>query len=182
MTSIEHHENPACHNWLGKVNGATLGIVDIKCPYGVPGDRLWVKETWKTCNVYDPYSPSQIDSGAAVKFIADGSSRLNGTELWGRVRQSIFMPRWASRITLEIVSVRVERLNDITEDDAKREGITLDSDYWPRIQAESLALAPLGARFAHLWNTINGEFSEISWQKNPWVFAVGFKRVEGGVK
>lgn len=76
----------------------------VPCPYGQPGDRLWVRETWRTSAAYNPYSPSQIDPGAPVLWVADGSCRENGPINWGKTRPSTHMPRWARRITLELVS------------------------------------------------------------------------------
>src|SRR5690606_22458504 len=106
-----------------------LGKV-IQCPYGHPGDRLWVRETWNARPVSEvdsgmyeawaPYKaiPKQQPSNAWVYFEADGDEE-------GPWRPSIHMPRWASRITLEITGVRVERLQDISEADARREGLTI---------------------------------------------------------
>lgn len=127
------------------------------CPYGRPGDRLWVRETWRVFGGRE-YEYQQLAS--AVQYRADevGFEQKD----W---RPSIFMPRWASRITLEVTGARVERLNDISEADAVAEGIppfpTSPSNI-PRMH------------YATLWNSINGAGS---WDANPWVWAISFKRV-----
>lgn len=137
------------------------------CPYGVPGDRLWVKETWRTLKAYDALPPSRVPrEGAQIWCDADG--KPPAATGWGRTRQSIFMPRWASRLTLEVVSVRVERLQEITEADALAEGVSLflssGDATWP------------SARDAYraLWGEINGS---VSWGEDPWVRVVGFRRL-----
>jgi hypothetical protein len=106
----------------------------IRCPYGVPGDRLWVKETWSAARGWDHEKPVRIPVGAAIRYVADGAMAGDlgdeklGAVQFGRNRPSIFMRRWMSRITLEITDVRVERLQDISEADALAEGVKpLDS-------------------------------------------------------
>ena len=134
------------------------------CPYGVPGgDRLYVRETWAAPHAYDHLPPRLIPQDARIHYAA---TEDRGGLLW---RPSIHMPRWASRITLEITGVRVERLQGISEADAIAEGVR-----------NSLHLP--GGRFArenfeHLWWTINGDGS---WESNPWMWVIEFKRVEGG--
>jgi len=158
----------------------------IECPYGRPGDRLWVREAWRTCSPYDPFSPAQIDSGAAVFWMADESKRLNGPEHWGRYRHARFMPRWASRITLEVTAVRVERLQDISEADSIAEGIThlpelLNGRWggWNRytIKTDNVSHNAPTARevYEMLWGLINGPGS---WELNSWVWVVEFRRVD----
>lgn len=103
------------------------------CPYGQPGDRLWVRETWAVGTLFDYVRPSLLpkpdcESKLAVDYAAN-PRRIWHSEDQGRWRPSIHMPRWASRITLEITSVRVERLQDISHKDAIAEGLefcTLD--------------------------------------------------------
>ncbi len=146
------------------------------CPYGVPGDRLWVKEAWKTCATYDPYSPVQIDTGAAVLWLADASKRINGPEEWGRYRHSRFMPRWASRITLEITGVGIQRLQEIGEEDAKVEGVDHHANGAWKHYTEPLAYCKTARdSFRSLWNTINAKAGR-SWSDNPFVWVVEFKR------
>lgn len=163
------------------------------CPYGQPGDQLWVREAWRTAASLDHLSPSAIaarciDAGyrkpwAPLLYDADGhrNSEWRGFETPpkvsepGKGRPSIHMPRWASRITLEITSVRVERLQDISDTDAVAEGIGLN----PSAVGVSMTF-PQGesachAAFRVLWESINGTES---WAANPWVWAVEFRRVK----
>jgi len=140
------------------------------CPFGVPGDRLWVRETWRTTKSLEHLAPRNIASGAPLEYMADrcltpGGGRL---EYRGKARPSIFMPRWASRINLEVADVRIERLNDITEEDAKAEGWDGYISYMPQPH-------PAIAEFSRLWESIHGPGS---WDHNPWVWVVTFK-VEG---
>jgi len=131
------------------------------CPFGAVGDRLWVRETWARYN---------IDQDSH-----DMAYRATIPDDWpkeGRWRPSIHMPRWASRITLEITGVRVERLQDITNQDAIAEGIGHLYAYDESQQTPRDAKR----RFAELWRSIYGEES---WQANPWVWVIEFKRVEG---
>lgn len=140
-------------------------------PYGMPGDRLWVRETW----AHD--AESLDDLRAMVEDIVMGSNcgpyyradavHENSGLTW---RPSIHMPRWASRITLEITDVRVQRLQDISEDDAKAEGV--DPYEWPGGPARPNAREA----FRELWDRINGK--RATWDSNPWVWVVSFQRVE----
>jgi len=149
-----------------------------KCPFGAVGDRLWVRESfyehghWQGGG-YDP-EDSYFVSDKQVLYPADGIQRPSERkrdDFW-RSRPSIHMPRWASRITLEITGVRVERLQDITNQDAMAEGIGHLYAY------DESQPTPKDAtrRFAELWQSIYGEES---WQANPWVWVIEFKRVEG---
>jgi hypothetical protein len=141
----------------------------VPCPYGAPGDRLWVKETIRrVCMVGD--------KDCAV-YVSDGSSVWLDTWPWERgVLSSIHMPRGLSRITLEVTGVRVERLHDITEDDARAEGVTVGEMQPATINGEPGQAMFFNARdaFAYLWAGINGADS---WRANPWVWVVAFRRV-----
>ena len=142
--------------------GCTVGCYTIRCPYGVPGDRLWVREAWAARHLYDKTPPSAIPTGELVLYGA--SCGLGGL----RGRPSIHMPRWASRLTLDVTSVRVERVQAISEDDALAEGVTVGND-------------PTGATtareaFLFLWDRVNG--ARAPWASNPLVWVVGFRRVE----
>ena len=178
----------------------------VPCPYGQPGDRLVVRETWQYAGFTDDGEPF-------IAYKADGARKLCDTsplEWADRIedvfanlsepsnynidqraadrkwRPSIHMPRWASRIKLEIVSVRVERLNDISEADALAEGIAGDSfefhgqpffrDYrLTDAEAETQpALTTARDSFYSLWESINGHGS---WDVNPWVWVVEFRRL-----
>ena len=143
----------------------------IRCPYGQPGDRLWVRETWSACLPMVNYS-----AGGARYFPDDHQSynelvRLYDTQR-GNWRPSIFMPRWASRITLEVVGARVERLLEITESDAKSEGIDLKGF---RSTTEGIAGREHTIEFAGLWDSINGK--KHPWESNPWVWVIEFNKL-----
>ncbi len=131
----------------------------VRCPYGQPGDWLWVRETW-------------APRANGFAYAADPAWN---TSAGGRWHPSIHMPRCASRITLEITGVRVERLQDILEEDAKAEGLSFVADGCARFGVEGLASSwcdcPVTA-YAALWESINGPGS---WDANPWVWAVQFR-------
>ena len=142
---------------------------EILCPYGSVGERLWVRETWAVV-------PKVSDDGPRHKAKGDGTGATwradwNGNPSGFPWKPSIHMPRWASRITLEVTGVRVERLNDISEADAQAEGCdgNYQIGYIPAYQA-----GPFSYHFAQLWESINGPGS---WSLNPWVWVVEFKRV-----
>ena len=152
---------------------------DFCCPYGQAGDRLWVRETWATEWEFNDYKPSLLpkrNPSDAVPFvpIAYTDTDWDGYRV-GRTRPSIFMPRWASRITLEITEVRVERLQEITEEDAQAEGtlgIATHKPY-PRQYRDS---------FEVLWDSIHDKGSPYKehpyrWQLNPWVWCISFKEL-----
>lgn len=132
------------------------------CPYGAPGDRLWVRETFALME--QRMSPPEMQGG--VLFRASWTY-LNTEPIW---RPSIFMPRWASRINLEITGVRVERLQDISEQDAISEGVTV-TWYGDNGPEDFDHIKP----FTQLWSKINGQ---ASWDANPFVWVVEFRRVE----
>jgi hypothetical protein len=154
------------------------GRVAIRCAYGQPGDRLWVKETWR-----DPQAPGDSGSGRRVIYRADDILQsASGAEHAGempagvRWRSSLFMPRWASRILLEVVSVRIERLQDISVADAIAEGMA-SAQGDPRRSADvpdQQADGPV-AGYRKLFETLNGAGS---WQANPWVWVVDFKPLQ----
>lgn len=145
------------------------------CPYGVPGDRLWVREAWRVIDAADCFAPREVTSASRVWFESD----LPHQPGFGRYRPSMFMPRWASRITLEIVSVRVERLQDISEADAIAEGIPASAsepcDHPRQSCADVGCWGPTAkGRYGYLWESINDPGS---WDVNPWVWVVEFKKV-----
>lgn len=139
------------------------------CPYGQPGDRLWVREAWRAPTSCDELPPRSISDSEAVRFIAD--EVIGSDPGFGKGRPGMFMPRWASRITLEITGVRVKRLQDISEADAVAEGVTAGK-YHGLDRANARA-------YSYLWESINGPGS---WDANPWVWVVEFQRCdqEGG--
>lgn len=159
----------------------------LLCPYGQPGDRLWVREVWRTDASLDGKAPSTF-SGWPVRYDADGKTLRHGAfygDTKGKTRPSLFMPRWASRINLEVTSVRVERLQDISESDCWAEGIeevmhdfddAAQIDMANRLGCRIEDAKPL---YALLWEQINGKGS---WDANPWVWVIDFRRTaqEGG--
>lgn len=136
-------------------------------PYATTGDRLWVRETWGAIR------PEGVPTVHPVAGVDRLEYRADGHPDDGRVwRPSIHMPRWASRLTLEVVSVRVERLQEISEPDAVAEGIDA-ATFGPVWECARDA-------FAHLWDSINGE--RASWESNPWVWRVEFRRLGDGAR
>lgn len=162
---------------------AEPGSAVMRCPYGVRGDRLWVREThaivprtaYAWSNGVEQVIRPDDDHDAAI-FRA-GWDRSSSGFSW---RPSIHMPRWASRITLEVTGVRVQRLCDISESDAISEGVRQlrdGSECWVGREGPGSLVTPwLTARdaFRDLWQSINGLGS---WGSNPWVWVVEFKRV-----
>ncbi|MHB8286702.1 MAG: hypothetical protein ACYDD1_18770 [Caulobacteraceae bacterium] len=174
------------------VAGAVVGkkAVAVRCPYGVPGDRLWVRETFQL----EPsgFGPVRAlykadDGERALDFTGDAERIAHAERLWTEPdvwRPSIHMPCWASRLALEVTDVRVERLHDISEADALAEGIKHwgDGFHWEANSGwpgepksmESARLIGVTAKRAYeaLWAEINGYESL---DANPWVWAVSFK-------
>lgn len=148
------------------ISGRALAMIErdsheiLPCPYGQPGDRLWVREAWG----YDQDGPHS----GPVLFRAD---RDDPGIRW---RPSIHMPRWASRLSLEVVEVRVQRIQDISEEDAQAEGIHEHPAAKIMLDAKG---THVGA-FLMAWNAINGKRPGGSWEANPWVWAVSFRRVQ----
>lgn len=154
--------------------------IGVRSPYGKPGDQLWVRETWGLWRSgrgsWLTESVVGVHRGVldtwTVAFRADGEA--DGA----RWRPSIHMPRWASRITLDVVAVSVERLHDITEEDAAREGVEPMDGLWANYmcppEPAPLTSDAIGS-FASLWEHINGAGS---WAANPWVWRVEFRRTK----
>ena len=147
--------------------------VDFACPYGAPGDRLWVRETWARSGRADGtrFRVVHYQATDTLRTIPDAPGEQS--EIDYRWRPSIHMPRWASRITLEITDVRVERVEDISDADAEAEGCT-GGGHVPEYSEESPA-TPY-EEYAWLWDTLN-EKRGYSWNSNPWVWALTFRRV-----
>ena len=145
------------------------------CPYGVPGDRLWVRETWCAWDTTEEDIECDEVEGNVASLVERGIGRYHVTyradpnRYANKWRPSIFMPRWASRITLEIEAVRVERLQEISEDDALKEGVSTMVRIGG-VEFESTARL----EFGKLWESINGPGS---WDANPWVWVIQFRRV-----
>jgi len=145
----------APHHFL---KGAESPIERLRCPYGQPGDRLWVRETVAEISCRLTYRADTDDGAHCV------------VKRW---TPSIHMPREWSRILLEVVSVRVERLQDIGEADARAEGVTIEDRHTVGYCAGEF-LPPSIRAYRDLWEQINGAGS---WDANPWVWVVEFKRV-----
>lgn len=151
----------------------------VRCPYGAAGSRLWVREKWRETG------SAMLTSGKVspclrpeeVVYAADG-------EWDGPWRSPIFMPRWASRITLEVTAVRAERLNTITSGDAEAEGTWCAVESDRSIQDHAVAnclsegrnVAYVEDYYRVIWERINGRGS---WEQSPWVWVIEFRRVAG---
>lgn len=188
----------ACGEWEGGVygdGGAIAHGMFMPPRYGVPGDRLYVKEAcwiwgrWTLNGLTDtgrqkwrfraePEHRVRFDRPVSVARRASPQPGFDGLPGW-IYRHARFMPRWASRITLDVVSVRVERVQEITEEDARAEGAR-------PLAGEAVYESLLGSGtwnesargwFAELWESINGARGA-GWDANPWVFRVEFRRVQ----
>ena len=166
--------------WLSRpLNGLLLPKIEdiaIHCPFGVVGDRIWVRETFQgplfDYDLMDSYckDPTPFEKPEFCVYKADGVPAPEfydaDDELHCCWRPSIHMPRWASRILLEITNVRVERLKSISDGDAIREGCST---------ADMKSGDCVADVFARLWASIYGDES---WNSNPWVWVIDFKRIE----
>jgi hypothetical protein len=151
-------------------NGSLFGLttaekMGIHCPYGVPGDRLWVRERWgiHQCGCRVSLKAEAWPEGWPLKrlyYTADGDSNPGFSD-----RSSLFMPRWASRLTLELTDVRVERVQEISDQDALAEGMIECMDVTPRDS------------FSYLWDQIHVK-DGYHWDSNPWVWCLSFKVVQ----
>jgi hypothetical protein len=144
----------------------------IRCPYGKPGDRLWVRETFTPLP-----GPKAIFYNADNVAIHYMDQSFRKYPVGGPRKPSIFMPRWACRIFLEITGVRVQRLNDISEEDAKAEGCEAVTTY-RYIPGEAVKEpdyeSPALDEFRGLWNQINGK--KHPWSSNPWTWVIEFSK------
>lgn len=159
----------------------------MRCPYGVPGDHLWVRETWQDwCPLWGGGWCGHGDQEGMARD-HEVYYRADDPETWKRGapkrwRPSIHMPRWASRLTLEVVSVRVQRVQEITYADARAEGSFLGRcDCMPRSQDRGIMTAFTlqechvhGTEFQYLWDSINEKRGH-GWAENPWVWVVEFR-------
>jgi hypothetical protein len=163
----------------------------LPCPLGVPGDRLWVRETFY-CDDFDYPRGKIAEMVAKLEYRASHDCRTweagcpchddEGRSSW---RSSTAMPRWASRLTLTITSVRVERLQEITEEYAQAEGVESFCERYkgfsadqPLVTGERAGDAPHRASFAVQWDERHGKTDP--WASNPWVWCVAFDVVEAG--
>ena len=180
--------HPTHESWIGRWQNGF-----VACPYGQPGDRIWCKETWQVLRETCSYETGEYDvreweadlygspqtqllkdcprggHRAVIAYRADYEESFEGP--W---RPSIFMPRWASRITLEVTGVRVERLQEISEADAIAEGIERSDGAWASYSPKFGRFMNPITSYHSLWESINGPGS---WAANPWVWVIEFKRI-----
>lgn len=142
----------------------------FKSPYGIANHELWVREKW--CLDYE--NPLRVagyfaDKTSNVKRL--GELKADGSPRW---RPSIHMPRWACRLKLEVISIRAERLQEITEDDAASEGAEPIPTYGVYPSRHAARVMSYREGFRVLWDSLNSE--RAPWDSNPWVFRIEFKR------
>ncbi|HDT1527208.1 hypothetical protein [Klebsiella aerogenes] len=200
-----HDKNLGCELAGNELAGELSAGNYLNSAFGKPGDRIWVRETWALlgnedgcCVDWDDNLCKGDEKTAARIYRASCEQRPGDYGLWsipdnaywkphtenekfeGTWRPSIHMPRWASRILLEITDVRVERLNAISEEDARAEGI-IDGGCLNCGEPEPCGCAnpepDATDAFAYLWQSIYGQEN---WNANPWVWVIEFKCVEGG--
>lgn len=144
-------------------------------PGFAPGDRLYVREHWKSTPAYDDLSPSEMGGEEPLRYLADDATfnwaEADGHRV-GKHRQGMHMPRWASRLWLAVAEVRVQRLQDISAADVVAEGIdeTATAHFGNPIKA-----------YAALWNSLHGSENDQSWEANPWIVAVSFTVNKGNI-
>lgn len=186
--ALEHMSNePLPRVRLGRV----ITLQQVRCAIG---DRLWVREGGEILTAavsYNPHTHQDVWSPVGWRHAADktivalaeaGDIDSYIDDCSARKRPSIHMPRWASRLTLEVVDVKVERLHDISETDAKAEGIEVaehDDDRWiyPIPGTEEYAATARGA-YQEVWEGINGRGS---WEANPWICAITFRVIRANI-
>lgn len=161
---VEERED--CTFWPWMHDSERAADCWLNCPYGSPGDLLWVRETW----CVNPRRHFGVEpSGPEHCLYRATAAKIDSGFKW---TPSIHMPRWASRITLKITDVRVERLQAISTDGIRAEGITIPAtDCFPDVNTGS----KLRDQWQRLWTDINGADS---WAANPWVWVVSFERVK----
>lgn len=145
--------------WRENTSERVFSLIEI-------GARIWVREAFRVPDGYDQLSPKELSPICPVEYIADNKTH---EDFNGRYRHGRFMPKWASRITLEVTAVRVERLQDISQEGALAEGVEQLFD--PKVNDSWLAVD----YYQSLWESIHGEGS---WNDNPWVWVYEFKRVK----
>lgn len=187
-------QNPECWGWMDGETGEHIAIVPpspnagyeafYEGPYSV-GDRLYVREAWRTDTVYEDLAPSDMGGDEPIQYEADGSIETYGwpnTLAPGRFRQGMHMPRWASRLTLVVTDVRVQRIQSISKEDAIAEGI-----YREEIHSAGMVYQYVEAKtgitiesanpirvFQRLWDDLNADRG-FSFEANPWVCAINFE-------
>jgi len=160
-------------------DGDFVSVVDW-CPYGRVGERLYVKERFAYWIGREAVAYSDMCHKSIEDIEWEDEVNISNIAEGGKWKSPMYMPRWASRITLEITDIRVERVQDITEEDAKAEGCD-DTPYeqpwdgpgtWEGVKFGWITRA----RYRTLWNSLNAKRG-YSWEKNPWVWAITFKVV-----
>ncbi len=182
--------NTEAYGWVSSMKHKFGSTTAHFCPFGQPGDRIWVRETFQGPLFDFEQMESYLDDNSKFEkpefcqYAADGKPAPEYYDAEDNLhcgwRPSIHMPRWASRILLEITDVHVERLNSISEEEARSEGVArLREGYWKNYQP-GWTQHQLSARgsFATLWDSIYGSGE---WDRNPWVWVITFKRIEGDV-
>lgn len=160
-------------------DGTVIALDERDRPYRWPrtaavGDRLWVREAWKAHSTFEGVKPRDIPP-SKIFYLADPGYSPSGS----RGRPSMFMPRWASRLTLVVTGVKVERLQDIINEDCIAEGVPVHPNlYVPRtgpaiddFAREHGLISHYGAEYRRIWIEVNGPGS---WEANPWVVALTF--------
>lgn len=167
--------------------GHTLRLDE--CPYGVPGDRLVVKESYRLERKWDSYAPSEVlnDTPPAVWYEADERVEPIESSPWGKLRPSIHMPWKIARITLEVVGARVERVHEISAKDIIAEGAVERAHHveafemvgsnpkCPISAFDGMCYPDLRSLWAAGWNSINGKGS---WESNPFCWVIEFRRIK----
>ncbi|OVG29097.1 hypothetical protein B5L94_19410 [Klebsiella pneumoniae] len=194
ITDSTRHSDIGKYHWAeSNATGNHVRSKLFACPFGAVGDQIWVRETFQgplfNYEQMDEYleDSSKFEKPEFCQYAADGGHRPEYQDADDNLRHgwrpSIHMPRWASRILLEITDVRVERLNAISEEDAEAEGIEMEALYDSQDCYDCIADHNMTGRptvtgaFKYLWESIYGEEG---WKSNPWVWVIEFKRVEGG--
>jgi hypothetical protein len=141
----------------------------LTCPSGIPGDRLWVRETWAPLDgAGQSLNALMAPPECRAMYRADQSYFIEPV----RWRPSIHMPRWASRILLEVTDVRVQRLQEISEEDAKAEGVGASD--WVEMRDGSPCYS---WPFRSLWDSLHGTDNPAAWDANPFVWCLSFRRI-----
>lgn len=196
----ENHLTPL--TWERSIRGKNYKTTDCgflkDCPYGQPGDELWVRENFKVCKVdngwqnqnvcddfQEPYAVVEYYDGVLGTYdlivdadmgIDDLSQAHRALKKYPSFCPSIHMPRWASRIQLKITDIRVERLQDISEKDAAAEGVVPSWDCGSPIKHDGTGAVCVEA-FEKLWKKINKK-PGTTWDENPWVWVIEFERIK----
>jgi len=156
--------------------GASGHIANIQKVRYAPGDRLYVREHWRTIGWWEQTPPREIPKGASIFY--EAGPHPSEKPIAGKFRQAMHMPKWASRITLIVTDVRVQRLQDISREDAVAEGLEwVAPTFGIAGIAETWSGDPL-LSYAAVWEHINGPGS---WAANPWIVAYSFRRIMGNI-